>query len=43
MGPGTYTSMTQVAADALGLPVDKVRFELGDTDLAARRRCMAAR
>jgi len=33
MGPGTYTSMTQVAADALGLPVEKVRFELGDTDL----------
>jgi xanthine dehydrogenase YagR molybdenum-binding subunit len=31
MGPGTYTSMTQVAADALGLPIDKVRFELGDT------------
>lgn len=33
MGPGTYTSMTQVAADRLGLPIDKVRFELGDTDL----------
>ena len=33
MGPGTYTSMTQVAADALGLPVSKVRFELGDTTL----------
>jgi xanthine dehydrogenase YagR molybdenum-binding subunit len=33
MGPGTYTSMTQVAADALGLPLDKVRFELGDTTL----------
>lgn len=33
MGPGTYTSMTQVAADALGLPVDRVRFELGDTDM----------
>jgi xanthine dehydrogenase YagR molybdenum-binding subunit len=33
MGPGTYTSMTQVAADCLGLPVDKVGFELGDTDL----------
>ena len=31
MGPGTYTSMTQVAADALGLPVGKVKFELGDT------------
>jgi xanthine dehydrogenase YagR molybdenum-binding subunit len=33
MGPGTWTSMTQVAADALGLPIEKVRFELGDTDL----------
>jgi xanthine dehydrogenase YagR molybdenum-binding subunit len=31
MGPGTYTSMTQVAADALGLPVTKVRFALGDS------------
>jgi len=33
MGPGTYTSMTQVAAEALGLPVERVRFELGDTDM----------
>ena len=33
MGPGTYTSMTQVAVDALGLPMDRVRFELGDTSL----------
>jgi xanthine dehydrogenase YagR molybdenum-binding subunit len=33
MGPGTYTSMTQVAAEVLELPLDKVRFELGDTDL----------
>lgn len=32
MGPGTYTSMTQVAADTLGLPVSRVRFELGDSD-----------
>jgi xanthine dehydrogenase YagR molybdenum-binding subunit len=32
MGPGTWTSMTQVAADALGLPIAKVRFELGDSD-----------
>jgi xanthine dehydrogenase YagR molybdenum-binding subunit len=31
MGPGTYTSMTQVAADALGLPISKVRFALGDS------------
>ena len=33
LGTGTYTVMTQVAADALGLPVEKVRFELGDTKL----------
>jgi xanthine dehydrogenase YagR molybdenum-binding subunit len=33
MGPGTYTSMTQVAADALGLPIDKVSFRLGDSAL----------
>jgi xanthine dehydrogenase YagR molybdenum-binding subunit len=33
LGTGTYTVMTQVAADALGLPVDRVRFELGDTSL----------
>jgi xanthine dehydrogenase YagR molybdenum-binding subunit len=32
IGPGTYTSMTQIAADALGLPVAKVRFELGDSN-----------
>ncbi len=32
LGTGTFTVMTQVAADALGLPPDKVRFELGDTD-----------
>ena len=31
MGPGTYTSMTQVAADALGLPMHRVRFALGDS------------
>jgi xanthine dehydrogenase YagR molybdenum-binding subunit len=33
LGTGTYTVMTQVAAEALGLPVEKVRFELGDTAL----------
>ncbi|SFU89239.1 xanthine dehydrogenase family protein molybdopterin-binding subunit [Pseudoduganella namucuonensis] len=31
LGTGTYTVMTQIAAEALGLPVDRVRFELGDT------------
>ncbi len=33
LGTGSYTVMAQVAADALGLPVGRVRFELGDTDL----------
>jgi len=33
MGPGTYTSMTQVAADTLGLPIEAVDFELGDTEM----------
>jgi xanthine dehydrogenase YagR molybdenum-binding subunit len=31
MGPGTYTSMTQVAADTLGLTIPTVRFRLGDS------------
>ncbi len=31
IGPGTYTSMTQVAADALGLPMNRIRFSLGDS------------
>lgn len=29
MGPGTYTSMTQVAAEALGISPARVSFELG--------------
>jgi len=33
MGPGTWTSMTQVAADALGLPIERVKFRLGDSRL----------
>lgn len=31
IGTGTYTVMTQVAADALGLPVERVRVEIGDS------------
>jgi xanthine dehydrogenase YagR molybdenum-binding subunit len=31
MGPGTYTSMTQVAADTLGVAMDAVRFRLGNS------------
>jgi xanthine dehydrogenase YagR molybdenum-binding subunit len=33
MGPGTWTSMTQVAADTLGLPIERVKFTLGDSRL----------
>ena len=33
LGTGTYTIMTQIAADALGVPYSKVTFELGDTAL----------
>lgn len=32
MGPGTYTSMTQVAAEFLGLRPEQVRFQLGTTN-----------
>jgi len=31
IGTGTYTIMAQIAADALGLPIERVSFELGDT------------
>ena len=31
LGTGAYTILTQIAADALALPLAKVRFELGDT------------
>jgi xanthine dehydrogenase YagR molybdenum-binding subunit len=33
IGPGTYTVMTQIAADALGLPMARVKFDLGDTKM----------
>jgi xanthine dehydrogenase YagR molybdenum-binding subunit len=33
IGTGTYTILGQVAADALGLPADRVRVEIGDTRL----------
>ena len=31
IGTGTYTIMTQIAADALGVPASQVTFRLGDT------------
>lgn len=33
LGQGAYTVMTQIAAEALGLPIERVEFQLGDTDL----------
>ncbi len=33
MGMGTATAQAQHAADRLGLPLERVRFEYGDTDL----------
>src|SRR5262249_44213959 len=33
IGTGTYTIMTQVAADMLGLPPERIRIRLGDSDL----------
>ena len=35
LGTGTYTIMTQLAAQTLGAPLGKVRAELGDTTLPA--------
>ena len=32
IGTGTYTVMTQIAADAFSLPIDKVRVKLGDSN-----------
>ncbi|MFF9156860.1 xanthine dehydrogenase family protein molybdopterin-binding subunit [Streptomyces sp. NPDC014846] len=33
IGTGTYTVMAQLAAGELGLPLDLVRFDLGDSDM----------
>jgi xanthine dehydrogenase YagR molybdenum-binding subunit len=35
IGTGSYTILGQIAADMLGLPIDKVRVELGDTAFPA--------
>jgi xanthine dehydrogenase YagR molybdenum-binding subunit len=35
IGTGTYTILTQVVAEALGLPIERVRVELGDADFPA--------
>ena len=33
LGTGTYTIMTQIAADSFGVPANQVKFRLGDTEL----------
>lgn len=33
IGTGTYTAMTQIAAETLGLPIEDVTFKLGDSSL----------
>lgn len=32
MGPGTYTTMTIIASESLGIPSDRITFELGDSN-----------
>ena len=34
IGPGTYTVMTMLTADYLGVPIDRVQFGLGDSEMA---------
>lgn len=34
IGTGTYTVMTQIAAEAMGLPMERVEFRLGDSSMA---------
>ena len=33
IGPGTYTVMTQIAAETVGVPIEHVTFTLGDSSL----------
>ena len=33
LGTGQWTSLAQISADAIGIPVEKVKFELGDSAL----------
>jgi xanthine dehydrogenase YagR molybdenum-binding subunit len=34
LGTGTYTILSQIVAETLGVPLDRVRVELGDSDFA---------
>lgn len=33
MGPGTSTAMTKLASEKFGIPANKIKFEMGDSDL----------
>ena len=33
MGPGTTTSMSKIAAETMQMPIQKIKFKLGDSDL----------
>ena len=33
MGPGTSTTMTKLASQTFGIPANKIKFEMGDSDL----------
>lgn len=33
MGPGTTTAMTKIAAETMQMPIQKIKFKLGDSDL----------
>ena len=33
MGPGTTTAMTRIAAETMQMPIGKIKFKLGDSDL----------
>ena len=35
IGTGSYTVFTQIAAEMMGLPIERVRMELGDSDFPA--------
>ena len=35
IGTGSYTVLTQIAAEMMGLPIERVRMELGDSDYPA--------
>ena len=33
IGPGTATAMVSIAAETMGIPINKIRFEMGDSSL----------